>query len=203
MKNIGKIMVISGVIVSLGMLVNVLKVNAMRRGRQTGVLQRTEESYSQTRKAEYQRQQVIEYLGDYDFRTGQAVQLFPDKKWILKELQFFLKTRCGALELLESQGIEVKWVRFERKTAMYKFIDENIDYFREKVGRPSIMKDLIDSGIHVSSDGLTTAVNKIKRRLNETDFVTETWVDAMKWSYQEEHYEQAHRYFLENRRSKK
>ena len=123
--------------------------------------------------------------------------MFPDEKWRYEELGFFLKTRCGALELLESQGIEAKWLRFCEKTTMYKFIDENIDYFREKVERPSIMKDLIERGIHVSSDGLTTAVNRIKRELNETDFVKETWVDAMKWSYLEERYEQAHRYFFE------
>ena len=200
MKNMGKIMILSGVIASLGMFINILNVNAMRRlgeiGFRTGEPHKKEETYSQTRMAEYIRQQVHEYLGIYDFKTGQAVQLFPNNKWKQEELEFFLKSRCDAVRLLEVQGIKDKWVRFERKTAMYKFIDENIDYFREQVRRPSIMKDLIERGIHVSSEGLTTAVNRIKRDLRDSYLAHEIWTDSTKWSYLEEHYEQAHRYFF-------
>ena len=184
MKNIGRIMVISGIIVSLGMLINVLNVNAMRGGGLTGVPRKTEGSYSQTREAERMRQRVNGYLEGYDFRTGQAIKLFPDEKWQFITLNFFIKIKCSILNNSDAP----KYICLYNKVMAYKFIDDNIDYFSNKAGE-SLLWNLVNKGIGLSNDQLIELINHIKFRLHEPGVLADkTWSDEMIWSYLDNHY---------------
>lgn len=139
------------------------------------------------RYSDWQKNAVYKFLGDYDFRRGQAIRLFPNTVWNVQELEYFLKHRCNAIELLDSQGITDKWVRFRNKTCIYKFIDDNIDYFRQMYARRSVMKTLISNGVHLESDSLTEFVNIVKSDLGDLDLADETFTDHQKWEYLEQH----------------